>query len=173
MGKKWSNVNLPGALHFVTANVLGREPVFRDASYCISFLETLKDLNQQWPSKLIAYVLMPNHFHLISNPCDGRIREFIGTLKSHVARRLGGEIWQQSFKAVPLWSAWMIWQKINYIHANPVRAGLVKSARDYKWSSFHAYYPSDFTSLAINRDWWWPDDARKLSRATKELGLRA
>jgi hypothetical protein len=36
--------------------------------------------------------------------------------------------------------AWMIWQKINYIHANPVKADLVNSAKDYRWTSFHAFY---------------------------------
>jgi REP-associated tyrosine transposase len=128
MAKKWSNLNLPGALHFVTANVLDREQVFRDISSCSFFLGELQTLSEKWPSKLIAYVLMPDHFHLISNPRDGRIREFVGALKSLIARRVGRELWQQSFKAVPLWSDWMIWQKINYIHANPVRARLVKSA---------------------------------------------
>ena len=102
MGKKWSNLDLPGALHFVTANILEREQVCRDASCCISFLQELDDLNQQWPSKLIAYVLMPDHFHLISNPRDGRIREFTGALKGLIARRFGRELWQQSFKAIPL-----------------------------------------------------------------------
>ena len=34
----------------------------------------------------------------------------------------------------------MIWQKINYIHRNPVKAGLVKSAKDYYWSSFRSFY---------------------------------
>jgi hypothetical protein len=73
--------------------------------------------------------------------------------------------------AIPLWSDWMVWQKINYIHANPVKAGLVASARDYRWSSFHAYYPSSRVSLAVDREWWWPDDSEKLSRAVKDLGL--
>lgn len=40
-------------------------------------------------------------------------------------------VWQQSFKAIPLWSTWMIWQKINYTHSNPVKARLVKSVGDY------------------------------------------
>ena len=34
----------------------------------------------------------------------------------------GHRVWQESFKDVALWSGWMIWQKINYIHANPVKA---------------------------------------------------
>jgi REP element-mobilizing transposase RayT len=52
------------------------------------FLAGLKTLNQDWPSKLIAYVLMPDHFHPISNPRDGRIREFARDLKSRAAKAI-------------------------------------------------------------------------------------
>jgi hypothetical protein len=80
------------------------------------------------------------------------------------------QVWQESFKAFPLWSAWMINQKINYIHANPVKAKLVSSAKDYLWSSFRAFYCNSGEPLAVDQDWWWPDDAEKLSIAQKELG---
>jgi len=82
-----------------------------------------------------AYRLRVNadHFHLISNPRDGRIKEFIGALKSLSAKSIvrvdkqfrfprGAVVirfGRRAFKALPLWSGWMIWQKINYIHANP------------------------------------------------------
>jgi hypothetical protein len=130
---------------------------------------------------------MPDHLHLIVNPQDGRIREFTGKLKSlsakaiiKVARgidfKLDSEgslrIWQESFKAIPLWSAWMIWQKINYIHANPVKAGLVASAKDYRWSSFQTFYSGNEKPLKVEQEWWWPDDSEKLSKAMKELGWR-
>ena len=131
---------------------------------------------------------MPDHFHMILNPRDGRIKEFAGVLKSVSARAIvnsadgihfelasdgsGFQVWQESFKAVPLWSAWMIWQKINYIHANPVKAGLVASAKDYRWSSFGAFYLGMDGPLPVDRDWWWPDDSEKLSKAMKELGWR-
>src|ERR1700738_116831 len=88
MARKWSNLNLPGALHFVTGNFSQRTPVFTEPACCSAFLEELSSLDQKWPSKLIAYVLMPDHFHLISNPRDGRIKEFTGTLKSLSARAL-------------------------------------------------------------------------------------
>jgi len=39
-----------------------------------------------WPAKLVAFVLMPDHFHLIANPRDGNIKGFIGALKSVTAR---------------------------------------------------------------------------------------
>jgi hypothetical protein len=63
----------------------------------------------------------------------------------------------------------MIWQKINYIHANPVRDGIVKSAKDYPWSSFRSFYSQGEAVLAVDHDWSWPDDVEKLSRAVKEL----
>ena len=72
---------------------------------------------------------------------------------------------------MPLWSAWMIWQKINYIHANPVKAGIA-SAKEYQWSSFHAFYSGGKEPLTVDHDWWWPEDSEKLSRAMKELGWR-
>jgi len=130
---------------------------------------------------------MPDHLHLIVNPQDGRVKEFTGQLKSlsalgitKTARGINFKldsdgsfhVWQESFKAIPLWSAWMIWQKINYIHANPVKAGLVSSAKDYKWSSFQAFHSASEKPLKIDHDWWWPDDSEKLSKAVKELGWR-
>ena len=76
---------------------------------------------------------MPDHLHLIANPRDGRIKEYTGQLKAVSAKAIvransrfvfpetdkGHQVWQESFKDVVLWSWWMIWQKINYIHANP------------------------------------------------------
>jgi REP element-mobilizing transposase RayT len=184
MTQKWSNLNLPGALHFVTGNCHNRLPLFTEQACCEVFIAELKSLNQTWPSKLVAYVLMPDHFHLLANPRDGCIKEFMRDLKSGVAKgiinagtkfqfprnRDGHQVWQESFKALPLWSSCMIWQKINYIHRNPVRTGLVRSAADYYWSSFRSFYSQADEPLAVDHDWWWPDDAEKLSAAMKQLG---
>ena len=188
MTKKWSNLNLPGALHYITGNVHDRIPIFKEERCCKTFLTACAHLLRDWPCKLIAFVIMPDHFHLIVNPWGGDITGFTGALKSLAARRIieitndqrfqrkvtdkdGStyQIWQESFKALPLWSNWMIWQKINYIHANPVKALLVNSAKDYYWSSFRAFYFNSSDPLAVDHDWWWPDDSEKLSKAMKEL----
>lgn len=132
---------------------------------------------------------MPDHVHLILNPQDGKIKEFTGALKGlsakSIVKAVQGitfkfdaenscyQVWQESFKAIPLWSAWMIWQKINYIHANPAKAKLVASAKDYCWSSFGAYYLGKDSPLPVDKEWWWPDDSEKLSKAMKELGWRS
>ena len=189
MARKWSNLNLPGALHYVTGNVLNRIQIFRQELCCLEFLKILKELLNQWPCKLMTYVVMPDHFHLIVNPRDGEIQGFCGALKSLSAKALidltddkrflrekpdkDGSIhqfWQESFKAIPLWSGWMIWQKINYIHNNPLRAKLVKSAKDYQWSSFRAFYFDSGEPLPVDHDWWWPEDGEKLKEAMKKTG---
>jgi len=184
MAQKWSNQNLVGALHYVTGIFLNRQKVFTDPRCCQLFLDELKTLNQKWPSKLITYILMPDHFHLIVNPRDGKIREYTGHLKAVAAKSIigsgsgftfpaaaiGHQVWQESFKSMPLWSSWMTWQKINYVHNNPVKAKLVKSAKDYYWTGFRSFYEMGDEPLAVDHEWWWPDDAEKLSKALKELG---
>ena len=190
MARKWSNLNLPGALHFVTGNVRDRIPIFTQESCAQEFFNVLGNLRAEWPAKVIAYVLMPEHFHIIVNPQDGEIQAFIRVLKSKLARNiveLSGDrfllahpepdgpihqVWQESFKAIALWSGWMIWQKINSIHANPVKARLVKSAKDYRWSSARVIYGGETEPLLVDQDWWWPDDAEKISEAMKRLGWR-
>ncbi len=127
---------------------------------------------------------MPDHFHLIVNPHDGDIRQWIGALKSLSAKRIvkqekeglftssNGEnqVWQESFKAFPLWSDWMIWQKINYIHANPLKAKLVDSTREYRWSSFRSFYNEESEPMfSVDQDWWYEDDAQKLKTAMLKI----
>ena len=184
MARKWSNLNLPGALHYVTGNFLERAPVLTDPQCCQVFLDELQTLKRNWPAKLITYVLMLEHFHLIANPQDGRIKEFTGQLKAVSAKAIvrtntrfvfaerdkGHQVWQEGFKDVALWSGWMIWQKINYIHANPLKAGLVSSAKDYYWSGFRSFYSQSDEPLAVDHNWWWPEDSEKLSQAMKEMG---
>jgi REP element-mobilizing transposase RayT len=192
MARKWSNLNLRGALHYVTGNVVNRINIFNQDHCAVAFLKTLKELLEKWPCKLITYVVMPDHFHLIVNPIDGDIQQFCGALKSLTARELititGGEmflrsepdvdgsihqVWQESFKAIALWSQWMIWQKINYIHSNPVKARLVKSARDYPWTGFRDFFSETKEPLEVDHDWWWADDVEKLHAEMKRRGWQS
>jgi REP element-mobilizing transposase RayT len=114
MAKKWTNEILPGALHYVTGNVDQRRNIFRDELNCIAFLEEIRAVKQRREAKLICFVLMPDHFHLIVNPQDGDIQTWIGELKSFSAKRLvqinpsgffrtacgENQVWQESFKSL-------------------------------------------------------------------------
>ena len=177
MAKKWTNKNLAGELYFVTGNVLDRRPIFKRSENCIAFLEELAELRIKVPCKLIAFVIMLDHIHLILNPKDGDIQSATRDLKGLSAKRIvklspsgyfrkgdENQVWQESFKSLALWSGWMITQKVNYIHSNPVRAQLCDSAKDYRWSSFGSFYTQDSDPLfSVDRDWWWPGDLEKLA----------
>ena len=180
MAKKRTNENLPGVLHYVTGNVNKRRNIFGRDNNCIAFLEELRALRQKRDSRLICFVIMPDHFHLIVNPRDGDIQGWIGELKSQSARRLveinraglfgtaegENQVWQESFRTLRLWSGWLIWQKINYIHNNPLKAGLVASACDYRWSSFRSFYRLESEELLnVDHEWWYEDDPQKLKKA--------
>lgn len=176
MAKKWTNEKLPGALHFVTGNVHKRRRIFSSSTLARIFLEVLQSQCDAQVTKLIAFVIMLDHFHLVLNPRNGDISGFLRILKSLSAKRIIAEcaegrfstgdknqVWQESFHSLPLWSGWMIWQKINYIHANPVRAGLVKAGEAYAWSSFGAFYRrSKDPLLQVDPDWWWPEDREQI-----------
>jgi len=69
-------------------NIARRLAVFEQAACCGAFIEVLSKVKEEWPFKLVAYVLMPDHVHLIVNPKEGRIRELAGRLKSLAARRI-------------------------------------------------------------------------------------
>jgi len=168
---------MAGALHFVTGNIRDRRPIFTSDKYCRAFLEELQDHRAARDCKLIAFVLMPDHMHLIVNPKGGDIQESMGVLKSLSAKKIvelsphgvfrksdgNNQVWQESFKALPLWSGWMINQKINYIHANPVKANLCATAEDYSWTSFRSFYRTEADPLmAIDKDWWWEGDGERL-----------
>jgi len=183
MAKKDTNRNLAGVLHYVTGNVDKRRSIFQQDFNCIAFLEEMQALRKKHESLLICFVIMLDHFHLIVNPRDGDIQSWIGELKSVSAKRLTeinpygffrknekeNQVWQESFRTLRLWSGWMIWQKINYIHNNPLRAGLVESASDYRWSSFRSFYHMECDELlAVDDEWFYPEDAERL----KELQRR-
>jgi putative transposase len=177
MAKKWTNRNMAGALHFVTGNVLDRKQIFKHEKYCRAFLEEVHARRENRDCKVIAFVVMPDHIHLIVNPREGDIQASMGILKSlsakkiielspdHTFRKSDGDnqVWQESFKALPLWSGWMINQKINYIHANPVKANLCATAEDYPWTSFRSFYRTEINPImAIDKDWWWEGDGERL-----------
>ena len=129
------------------------------------FLEELESARQQWSFDLWAYVLMPEHVHLLILPrgpqpkagkIAGRIKEAVARkaiayLEAHAphwlpritvreGRRIRRRFWQPGGgydRNVVEPST--VHQMVEYIHANPVRRGLVASAEDWEWSSARWY----------------------------------
>ena len=179
-------------VHYVTGVTFRRAPIFRDDHVCSLFIESLLETRDKNPFKLIGYVLMPDHFHLLTNPIGLNIRKVIGKLKGRSASKIlkdlrtrvevstlkdlklprplaSGQthaVWLRDFSSIDLWSNKFILQKLHYIHMNPVRAGFCDHPAKWLWSSYHAYYPPAAGAVPIEIDWrslWSADDFAKLA----------
>ncbi len=171
----------PNLVHYVTAVTYQRVPVFSNERTCSLFIEALAETRVKDPFKLIGYVIMPDHFHLLANPLGMSITRLVGRVKGRAASRILGwllaenktqslakltlrrplrsgqthAVWLRDFSAVDIWSHKFIRQKLHYIHMNPVRAGLCDHPAKWRWSSYHAYLRHDPGSVPIEVDWRW------------------
>jgi len=109
-----------------------------------TFLYCLELARQQAPVRLLAYCLMPNHFHLVVQPAeDGQISRFMKQLEGTHSKRWHayrqttgtGAVYQGRFKAFPIQSDRHFYTVCRYVERNALRAGLVQRAEDWPWGS--------------------------------------
>ncbi len=122
----------------------GRNAVFhKDGDYA-AFLKLLKQASDRIPMRLLAYCLMPNHFHLVVwNRKEGDLSKWMQWLTtSHVRRyhrhyETSGHVWQGRFKSFPIQSDEHLLTVMRYVEGNPVRATSipVRKAQNWPWSS--------------------------------------
>ena len=112
-----------------------------DSDYA-AFLKLMREADERTPIRLLGYCLMPNHFHLVVwPPFDGDLSDYMMWLMTaHVRRyhqhyKTSGHIWQGRYKAFPIQEDKHLLTALRYVERNPVRANLVASAPEYRWSS--------------------------------------
>jgi len=133
-----------GALHHVTARGNERRAIFlgnadddRDA-----FVHTLTQTCERFNWICHAYCLMDNHYHLLIETPDANLsagmRQLNGVYTQHVNRTHGrvGHLFQGRFKGVLVEKDSYLLELARYIVLNPVRAGMVRRAGDWPWSSY-------------------------------------
>src|SRR5262245_15978960 len=133
---------LGGYCYHVLNRGNGRRTVFHaDADYR-AFVELLRRAGDRTPVRLLAWCLMPNHFHLVVWPrSDGDLSDYMMWLltahvRRHRARHGGsGHVWQGRFKAFPIQEDEHLLTVLRYVERNPIRANLVRRAQDWVWSS--------------------------------------
>ena len=131
----------------VTSETWGRRSLFCAEPWAKLFIDTLYHYRDSG-YKLHAFVLMPEHFHALITP-TGSLERAIQYIKggfSHRAKiELGSnmEVWQKGFSDHRIRDAadWEV--HVNYIHFNPVRAGLCSQPEQYGYSSAHASFELD------------------------------
>jgi putative transposase len=144
---------------FITLNTKDRLPIFRKDEIKIVLCNALDEARRSAGLMLFAYAVMLDHLHLVTDK-PKPISEVLRVVKGITARRvidylkekdyatslakLQHEIrdrnyryslWQKEKNVFPIYSEGLFMQKVNYTNNNPVRAGMVERAIDYKWSS--------------------------------------
>lgn len=119
------------------------EVFHKDGDYR-AFMELIGLACQRIPMRVLAYCVMPNHFHLALWPRSdrdlGRWMQWL--LTAHVRRyhqhyRSSGHVWQGRFKAFPIEQDDHLLTVLRYVERNPLRGGLVEQAENWRWSSLH------------------------------------
>jgi len=119
-----------------------RAEVFQEEQHYASFVRLLREAQCHVSMRVVAYCLMPNHFHLVLWPQhDGDLSRWMQwLLTTHVRRhhrsyRCNGHIWQGRFHAFPIEEDNHLLTVLRYVERNPLRANLVNRAEDWPWSS--------------------------------------
>jgi len=140
----------PGAIYHVMNRGDRREPIFSDDDDRILFLETLGEACEKTDWQIHAFCLMHNHFHLITETPGGNLVEgmrwFLGVYTSRFNHRQKefGHLFSGRYKALMVDGSGSGYLKnvCDYVHLNPVRAGLIvgpQPLHTYAWSSYPLY----------------------------------
>jgi putative transposase len=151
-----------GDLHFVNFSCYQRRPLLRTARARNVFVKVLGEVRERYEFLLVGYVVMPDHVHLLmSEPQKGTPSTIVQVLKQRVSRTMrrkkpagpDGQLrlqfsedclvprrfWQKRFFDFNVWSHKKKKEKLDYMHANPVKSGLVQRPQDWPWSSYSFY----------------------------------
>jgi putative transposase len=151
-----------GHLHFLTFSCYRRLPLLRTARARDLFVRALGVMRERHGFLLVGYVVMPEHVHLlISEPARGTPSSVLQALKQRVSRDLRGksrrrsagqlslafpggdqrlpQFWQARFHDFNVHNAGKRREKLDYMHANPVKRGLVENPLAWIWSSAAFY----------------------------------
>jgi putative transposase len=125
---------------FVTTVTCQRTPIFRAEGRARLLIEVLLDYREQKKYLLHEFVVMPDHIHVLLTPACGisveRAVQFIKGGFSHRLRKAEKiQVWQQSFTNHRIRDAEDYERHCGYVRLNPVRAGLVRDAEAYPFSS--------------------------------------
>jgi REP element-mobilizing transposase RayT len=157
----FSSYHDPVHLYFVTATIIGWRKLFATQEYATIILDSLVWMQKEKRIILFAFVLMPSHLHVIIKPEGGTIGDVVQQFASYTAHELLRQliadnqqgllkffqnerrdsrhqhsIWQD-VQAKNIYSHEFLWQKLEYIHNNPIGEewNLTKDRGDYSYSS--------------------------------------
>ena len=137
-------IEYPGAVYHLTARGNAREDIFLDDGDRRLFLDLLAETIARFRWLCHAYCLMGNHYHLLIETPEANLsrgmRHLNGVYTQRFNRTHGrvGHVFQGRYKAILVERDAHLLELCRYLVLNPVRAGMVRSARNWRWSSHRA-----------------------------------
>jgi putative transposase len=136
---------IPGLPHHIVQRGNRRMNVFLEDLDREVFLRMLDEASLEHGLANIGHCLMSNHEHQISVPLKEKslalaMHDALGSFAVYFNHKYGmrGRLWQSRFYSVPM-DVSHFWAALRYVERNPVRAGIVGRAEDYRWSSAAAH----------------------------------
>ena len=129
---------------FVTTSTAQRRPLFRSERMANLLIDVLRSYMRSGRFTVHDFVVMPNHLHVILTiPAETGLEKAVQFIKGGFSYRAGddlgfrGGVWQRGFSDVRITSEQSFRQHQEYIHQNPVKAGLSLSPDEYPFGSAH------------------------------------
>jgi putative transposase len=164
-------LEFPGALYHVTSRGDRREDIYEDDDDRRAFLSTLKSFCETYNWVCYAHCLMSNHYHLLIETPDANLskgmRQLNGVYTQAYNRAQGrvGHVFQGRYKAILVDKDNYLLELSRYIVLNPVRACMVRSAKDWPWSSYLATAGKAKEPEFLNVEWLLSAFAKRKSTA--------
>jgi REP element-mobilizing transposase RayT len=156
--QRYPNEGFP---YLVTTNVKDGRPLFADHRCCQIVTGGLRFPRTRLGHRLHAYVIMPDHVHLVVTPREGsNVSQAMHSLKLYAARQIGallgskGGTWQPRFYERALRTPKDVAGALAYVHNNPIKAGLTDRPGGYAWSSYRACVLGEPTPIDVDPLAW-------------------
>lgn len=133
-----------GALYHITSRGNKKENIFLSDIDRVNFLAILEEVCIRCRWICYSYCLMNNHYHLLIETPEGNISKGMRLLNSIYTQRFNkfhsrvGHVFQGRFKGILVEKESYLLELSRYIVLNPIRANLVSTVSDWKWSSYQA-----------------------------------
>lgn len=138
-------LQLPGVNYHIFSRGNEKQKIYRDDMDRERFLAMLAKVKREIGFDLYAYVLMPNHYHILIRTREENLSKIMQLLNSRYSmyfnwkHRRVGHLFQGRYKSLIVQDDRYLLDLVSYIHLNPMRKNMVKDINEFKWSS-HADY---------------------------------
>jgi putative transposase len=152
-------IEFPNALYHITSRGNRREAIYLDDSDRNNFLSIVSQVRDRFNWVVHSYCLMSNHYHLLAETPEANLsqgmRQLNGvyTQKFNHAHGRVGHVFQGRYRAILVQKDAYLLELSRYIVLNPVRAGMVRSARDWRWSNYRPTAGLAEVPAWLHADW--------------------